>query len=563
MLTAMNIKRLTGVIMLSLLAMTMSHASANEISSTSAHAIANEFIKRHSSNAPGSLRSPAAADIKLAHAEPSSKVKGTNVYYAFNINGGGFIIVAGDDRASQVLGYSDKGRIDFNHLPDPLKDQLDSYKYDIEYVQSHHVDASHLAKRPVLKDGEAQVIVEPMTTSTWGQENPYNLQLPVYDNKASRAGCIGISMSQLVYFWKYPETCGPYASYYNSKASQDVPELPATTFDFTKMRNSYCHWDWDQSVPVQDIFDEDLVQEAAKLCRYMGQSVQMQYGNSVSVATYPNSFNALLSFGYNPKARYLKKSLTSYSQEAWENLIRSDLDAGRPVIYNAYSGTSVGHSYIIDGYNNEGFFHINMGWYGTNDGWYQMTAVQLVNRFGVYYDYSNNPIMFIGMEPPTFCTLKATDVNADNGLIVLGSNLEALAHKVYLFTSHRELDLVFTLTDASGQTVATSDAQRVIRHRFEQGCDISHQLTLPTQLAPGTYDLRFGYSLPGQADSLVNVEDVPCKLVVVGKLAKLNGGFDIEDVTKVIQYVLNQGGNDLNVTLDVTDVTDLIDYILN
>jgi len=223
----------------------------------------------------------------------------------------------------------------------------------------------------------------------------------------------------------------------------------------------------------------------------------------------------------------------------------------------------VGHSYIIDGYNNEGFFHINMGWYGTNDGWYQMTAVQLVNRFGVYYDYSNNPIMFIGMEPPTFCTLKATDVNADNGLIVLGSNLEALAHKVYLFTSHRELDLVFTLTDASGQTVATSDAQRVIRHRFEQGCDISHQLTLPTQLAPGTYDLRFGYSLPGQADSLVNVEDVPCKLVVVGKLAKLNGGFDIEDVTKVIQYVLNQGGNDLNVTLDVTDVTDLIDYILN
>lgn len=557
----MNIYRLTSTILLSLLMMAMTRASANDISVTSAHAIANEFIKQHSTNAPGTFKSPAAADIKLAHAEPSSKVEGSNVYYAFNIDGGGFIIVAGDDRASLVLGYSDKGRIDFSHLPDPLEGLLEHYKYDIEYLQTHHLDNSQLAIRNTLKDEAPEVIVEPMTTSTWGQENPYNLQCPVYNDKYSRVGCSGICMSQIIYFWKYPESFGPYPAYYNSKAGQDVPELPETTLDYSKMLDAYCHWDWDLSMPVQDVFNDDQVQEAAKLCRYVGQAAQMSYSSSVTIAYIPTVFDVMKDLGYNHNAKYMK--MAYYSTESWEEKIRNELNVSRPVMYTAFSqNNSVGHSYVIDGYDSEGFFHINMGWYGTNDGWYVMSAVTLVNRYGEYHDYSHNAIMFTGIEPPAFCTLKAADINLASGLVVLGGSLHPVAHSVNLYTSYRELDLMFTLTDADGQTVATGEPRRVIRHRFVQGCDIDLPMTLPAELAPGTYDLNFGYSVAGDDNPLVNVETAQGKLVVFGKFAKYNAGFDIEDIIQVIQYVLNGDGANSGVSVDITDVTELIEHIL-
>ena len=223
----------------------------------------------------------------------------------------------------------------------------------------------------------------------------------------------------------------------------------------------------------------------------------------------------------------------------------------------------MGHSYVIDGYDSEGYFHINMGWYGTNDGWYVMSAVTMINRYGEYRDYSHNAIMFTGIEPPAFCTLKAADINANNGLIVLGGSLCPEAQHVNLFTSYRELDLMFTLTDSNGLIVATGEPQRVIRHRFVQGCDINLPLTLPTQLAPGTYDLNFGYSIVNEDNSLVNVVTAPGKLVVVGKLAKYNAPFDIEDVTHVINVILNGNGTNSGVSFDVSDVTELIEYILN
>lgn len=552
----MNIRILMRVVLVALLPMVTFQTSANDISATSAHAIANNFIKQHAIKAPGSLKAPSAADIKLVHAEPSSQVAGTNVYYVFNIEGGGFIIVAGDDRASKVLGYSDKGKIDFNHLPAPLRDQLDYYKYDIEYLQTHRLDNTQLGMRKSLKD--ASVVVEPMTSSTWGQENPYYLQCPIYDDEYSKVGCAGVCMAQMIYFWKYPPSCGSLPSYFNNKMYKAVPGLPATTFDYSKMLDALCHWDWDISEPVQDVFNEDQVQEVAKLCRYVGQSSKMQYSPTLSITSGSNKFNTMISLGYNPNAESINSS--DYDTELWEDMMRDELEAGRPIMYSGYSreGVAVGHAYIVDGYNNEGFFHINMGWYGTNDGWYVMSAVTMINRYGEYRDYSYKTSMFINMEPPTFCTIKTSDINANSDLIVLGGNLYPQAHDVYLFTSHRTLDLLFSLTDADGAIVATSESLPVIRHRFEQGREITDlPMTLPTDLAPGTYDLKFGYSLADD-NSMVNMETASGKLVVVGRLAKYNGDFNISDITQAINDLLNG-----STILDISDVTALIEYLLN
>lgn len=85
------------------LSMLSIQASAGNINATAARAAANSFLKQHAASTPGMFKAPALSDIKLAHAEPSSKIAGANDYYAFNITGGGFIIIAGEDRAVQVL----------------------------------------------------------------------------------------------------------------------------------------------------------------------------------------------------------------------------------------------------------------------------------------------------------------------------------------------------------------------------------------------------------------------------------------------------------------------------
>ena len=113
--------------MLAALTMVSLNASADNINASEARTVAKNFIQRH---APG-LRAASPADLQLSHAEASSVVAGANDYYVFNIKGGGFVIVAGEDRATQVIGYSDKGYIDMNNLPYGLKGLLSGYKKEI------------------------------------------------------------------------------------------------------------------------------------------------------------------------------------------------------------------------------------------------------------------------------------------------------------------------------------------------------------------------------------------------------------------------------------------------
>ena len=47
--------------------------------------------------------------------------------YAFNLDGGGYVIASGDSRALPVLGYSATGSIDWDRMPDNMRAWLKSY----------------------------------------------------------------------------------------------------------------------------------------------------------------------------------------------------------------------------------------------------------------------------------------------------------------------------------------------------------------------------------------------------------------------------------------------------
>ena len=544
----MNIKRIIISVLILLLAVVSFYAASGNISASRAQATANSFIKSHFKTSPGSYRAPAMADIVLAYAEPSDEVANANCYYVFNIKGGGFIIVSGEDQATPILGYSDRGQLNINNLPDPLKDLLGEYKADIELLLAHEIVLSNSFNQSF---GEAVTILEPMMKTTWGPHTPYNIMCPTLNGQYSKVGCAGVGMAQTLYFWRFPVSCDSLPAYFSSRLNDTVPALPSTVFDYDKMLLSYSHWG--ENGLVQDVYTEEQAHEVAKLCRYCGQSIQMNYSPSGSgpLGSRPT---ALKKMGYNSNARTIYRS--SYSDDVWVELLKADLNAGIPIQYTGSdAASSAGHVFILDGYDSEDFFHMNMGWYGHADGWYQISAIILTNLNGQRRNYKNKNSFIQGLEPPLFCTIDAV-VSASSGLHFLGETLTALASDVKLSMSYRTLPFMFSLTDLEGEQVALSESVTLNRLTFENGTDISLALTLPETLPNGTYDLRLNYCT-GDNESLTPAITASDQLYVLGKFAKFGAPFGIADVTELIDMILQEVPQ-----VNIADVTMLIDYLL-
>lgn len=409
--------RFISSVALAVIALATLTTMAGNITSDQALNIANSYLKGHT--ASGSFRAPALADIKLVHAEASTLVNGANDYYAFNINGGGFIIISGEDRTAQVLGYSDKGQLDFAHLPCTLRTLLNNYKQEIEFIQGYEGDDLIPLSRTLNETNG----VEPLIKSNWGQGMPYYLQCPIYQDEYCVVGCIATAMAQVIYFWKFPTRCDSVVPYYCSKIDRNIPGLPPTSFNYNLMLNSYCHWDTINSQLVQDTYTNAQAQEVAKLGRYCGQTVKMNYSPSASGAYVDDQLEAMKFFGYNPSAHMEERGSnswwpwnTGYTTSEWEALMRGELDAGRPILYTAYDDNDGGgHAFICDGYNAEGLFHFNLGWYGTCNGWYVSTALNMVNRSGKTRCYNTGAMILVGIEPSVF----PGDVNSDGSITII------------------------------------------------------------------------------------------------------------------------------------------------
>lgn len=174
----------------------VSTVCAKQISQGDAMAIAQSYLTK---NAPKHM-------LGVSHAQPQlkmvlqakSKSQATD-YYVFN-NGAsnGYVIVAGDDRAVPVLGYSDEGSFDPANMPDGLRYMLELYAQEMDYLRSNpnalSADQS-LAHNPAVK---------PLLKSNWDQGEPYNRLCPEYyvnDQAAglSATGCVATAAAQAHY----------------------------------------------------------------------------------------------------------------------------------------------------------------------------------------------------------------------------------------------------------------------------------------------------------------------------------------------------------------------------
>ena len=273
----------------------------------------------------------------------------SDAYYVFNNDAGGFVIIAGDDAVTPVLGYTSTGSFDAENLPDGLKDLLKSYERQIAALGSSY-QANQTATRAAFT-GEKL-----LNTAKWNQNDPFNKYTPY----KYPVGCVATAGAIVMKHHGYPaKGTGSHSYTWNGK---------------TWTANFEHDYDW-ASMPVKyDGTNDAAFDGVARLMSDLGVAVEMQYNKDGSGAYIGNLVTALQKYyGYSKLSHLM--AIEDVGAEAWNGRLRDEIDANRPVLYAASDpNTGGGHAFVIDGYKDESF-SVNWGWGGYCDGFYKIGAL--------------------------------------------------------------------------------------------------------------------------------------------------------------------------------------------
>jgi hypothetical protein len=371
-------KRIKTLFLLLCLAV-MNTVWAGPITESQAKSIAANFLAN---------RGLPSSGLKTAHKAPhfgSSSTSDQAAFYVFNSerHNNGFVIVAGDDRAPAVLGYSDHGTFDVTDVPPAMQELLEGYTAQIEELDNGAIAATQL---------QTYGAITPLVGAAWSQNAPYNILLPYLPSgKHAYAGCVATALAQVMHYWQWPpRPTTAIPAYTSSTLGIVMPELPVVDFNWGAMQNTYQTTDTTSSNAL----------EAAKLTLYCAQAVEMNFKTASSGATTTRIPLCLSSyFGYSD-AHTLRR--TSYTTQGWVDAIYSELAASRPVIFSGSKAES-GHAFVCDGYDGNGMFHINWGWNGQSNGYYLLNVLN-PDRQGTgsatgAYGYIYDQAAVVGIEP--------------------------------------------------------------------------------------------------------------------------------------------------------------------
>lgn len=335
---------------------------------------------------------PQKAKAKSRAATTASR---SDAYYVFNNDAGGFVIIAGDDAVTPVLGYTSTGSFDAENLPDGLKDLLKSYERQIAALGDNYV-ANRTATRAAFT-GEKL-----LKTAEWNQYAPFNKYTP--NNYVT--GCVATAGAIVMKHHGYPaKGTGSHSYTWNGK---------------TLTANFEHDYDWASMPAKYDGTNDAAFDGVARLMADLGVAVEMQYAKNGSGAYIGNMISALQKyFGYS-KLTYLA-SIDDMEAEAWNAKLRGEIDANRPILYSASDASAGGHSFIIDGYKDESF-SVNWGWGGYCNGFYQIGALNPESAgkpTGEKYNMGQTAV--IGLQPSD-----GTEKISTMGFLKVSGQLQAL-----------------------------------------------------------------------------------------------------------------------------------------
>ncbi len=364
--------------------------------------------------------------------------------YMFNNETEGFVIVAADTRARDVLGYSVTGTLTDEDIAPGFMWLMERFVEEISSL----TDADDAMASPSRAPQAPQSVtpIEPLLGKIeWGQGAPYNNSCPIdsYDNTRCVTGCVATAAAQIMCYWRWPETTGTGSHSYTWKNQKNGT---TKTLSFNYGNTTF---DWDNMLPsYKGDYTTEQVNAVAKLMYACGVAVNMKYGGnstagsaSVTDEMAPAMVNYFryqyagdLGSSYNNTLdnNDIYSGTTTYA-EYYKTYFNDDLENGRPILMSGSSAKG-GHAFVCDGRDADNNFHINWGWTGSSNCYTPLTAIRpgypkhndLYFKTRMYATY--------GLRPNSTClntTTNTTDSESEDNLPYVWRGQEITATGVY------------------------------------------------------------------------------------------------------------------------------------
>ncbi len=312
------------------------------------------------------------------------KYEGEESFFIYGFEKGGFVIISADDHAIPVLGYSFNSPVSEN-IGSNIRYLFDCYNQEIKDVKSlktknEDIKSEWERLRTIKLSGEKKA-VGPLLETTWDQLPYYNQYCP----SGAPTGCVATAMSQIMNYHKWPVSGNGWHKY----IPESYPEYGKQYADFSSIV-----YDW-ENMPV-DLSESSTTKEkeaVATLSYHAGVAVNMDYGPTASGALDKDVLYALTSyFKYDPTTiEYV--NYDSDEETAYLNKIKLEIDNNRPIFYSGI-GSSGGHAWVCDGYDDDNMVHMNWGWGGSYNGYFLLS-----NMASSSYDFTSYNSMIIGIQP--------------------------------------------------------------------------------------------------------------------------------------------------------------------
>ncbi len=292
----------------------------------------------------------------------------------------GFVVLANDDAIEAVVGVSNKPYTNDTNINPAFQWYLRAANAAIaSRIASGHGYSGAIAPTAPLPDH-----VDPLIKTRWQQEAPFNNDVQKDDKgKPYLVGCVAITMTQIMRYYKYPAV-GKGSNSYTMNGETLSADFSASPYQ------------WDKMLPIYEKgkYTDEEAKAVSELMRQVGISVNMDYKPGFSSSYTSSAQNALIKyFGYNPDMNRYTRNY--YSEQEWMDMVYKELSEQRPIYYSGNdSNWKNGHAFVIDGYNKDGKVHVNWGWGGYQDGDFDIGILTPARS-----NYSYYQDMIVGIQP--------------------------------------------------------------------------------------------------------------------------------------------------------------------
>ena len=293
--------------------------------------------------------SVSSTEIELKY---QSENKAQVPVYVFQNEQKGFVVFGQSTHGFQILGYSDKANFNPTEIPDGLQQLLKLY----ENTNPDSITG-------IQNIRETTVAVAPLL-----DEAGVNLNQFHHENAGGcPTGCVATAMTQIMCYYKYPQKGTGSNCYTHPVYGQFCADFENTNYNWTNTTD----------------------EEFKLLSHHVGIGMNMGYCSHPS-GSVPLAGDYLMTL-----SKYFGYTCEPFNDFSRNSQVIQNVIAQRKPIYVELPGIP-GHAVVFDGFDSNGFFHINFGWGGSANGYYMLGGPII---YAGNYKFGPNPVNTLLIQP--------------------------------------------------------------------------------------------------------------------------------------------------------------------